>query len=224
MKMASKLTKSDYTKTSLRAYLLQNGMNYNNYQGLGYANMLYPSLRKMYSDDDELKEVLKDNIEFFNTNPSMAPFITNLHLSMLDGGAPVIVGREVHVVEFCMSSHILHGAHFDNRPECASGETAVQSARHSRCELFRLHRSRRVICRRPQSPDLLQGIRFSAQTFRIIRQIAQFLHFFFEFRDQFFGLFFCARSLSVETVAHPVFSLIGEFMKIFQYSAHGSAS
>ena len=85
--MASKLTKSDYTKTSLRAYLLQNGMNYNNYQGLGYANMLYPSLRKMYSDDDELKEVLKDNIEFFNTNPSMAPFITNLHLSMLDGGA-----------------------------------------------------------------------------------------------------------------------------------------
>ena len=33
--MASKLTKSDYTKTSLRAYLLQNGMNYNNYQGLG---------------------------------------------------------------------------------------------------------------------------------------------------------------------------------------------
>ena len=87
MKMASKLTKSDYTKTSLRAYLLQNGMNYNNYQGLGYANMLYPSLRKMYSDDDELKEVLKDNIEFFNTNPSMAPFITNLHLSMLDGGA-----------------------------------------------------------------------------------------------------------------------------------------
>ncbi len=87
MKMASNLTKRDYVKTSLRAYLLQNGMNYNNYQGLGYANILYPSLRKMYQDDDQLKDVLKDNIEFFNTNPSMVPFISNLHLSMLDGGA-----------------------------------------------------------------------------------------------------------------------------------------
>ena len=85
--MGSNLVKSDYTKTSLRAYLLQNGMNYNNYQGLGYANALYPALRKIYKDDDQLRDALLENIEFFNTNPSMVPFITNLHLSMLDGGA-----------------------------------------------------------------------------------------------------------------------------------------
>ena len=30
--------KKDYMKTSLRAYFLQNGFNYGNYQGLGYAN------------------------------------------------------------------------------------------------------------------------------------------------------------------------------------------
>ncbi len=87
MKMAYDLSKQDYTKTSLRAYLLQNGMNYNNYQGLGYANILYPSLRKIYKDDEQLREILEDNIEFFNTNPSMVPFISNIHLSMLDGGA-----------------------------------------------------------------------------------------------------------------------------------------
>lgn len=87
MKMASKLAKSDYTKTSLGAYFLQTGMNYNNYQGLGYASILYPGLRKIYKDDDQLKDALLENIEFFNTNPSMVPFITNLHLSMLDGGA-----------------------------------------------------------------------------------------------------------------------------------------
>ena len=62
-------------------------MNYSNYQGLGYANMRYPVLRKIYDDDDQLRDALKENVEFFNTNPSMVPFIGNLHLAMLDGGA-----------------------------------------------------------------------------------------------------------------------------------------
>lgn len=83
--MGSKLTKNDYLKTSLRSFFLQNGFNYGNYQGLGYANVMYPSLRKLYKDDDEqLQEALKDNIEFFNTNPSLLPFITSLHLVMLE--------------------------------------------------------------------------------------------------------------------------------------------
>ena len=43
---SNQLEKKDYLKTSLRAYFLQNGFNYGNYQGLGYANVLYPSLRK----------------------------------------------------------------------------------------------------------------------------------------------------------------------------------
>jgi len=80
------LTKKDYTRTSLRAFWLQNGFNYNNYQGIGYANMLYPALRKIYTDDDEFKDALKDNIEFFNTNIHLVTFIANLHLGMLDGG------------------------------------------------------------------------------------------------------------------------------------------
>ena len=72
---SNKLQKKDYTRASLRAYFLQNGMNYSNYQGLGYANMLYPGLRKIYDDDDQLRDALKENVEFFNTNPSMVPFI-----------------------------------------------------------------------------------------------------------------------------------------------------
>lgn len=48
------LTKKDYLKTSLRAYFLQNGFNYGNYQGLGYANVLYPALKKIYKDDEEI--------------------------------------------------------------------------------------------------------------------------------------------------------------------------
>lgn len=43
----SKLTKKDYTKTTLRAYFLQNGFNYSNYQGLGYALVMYPAFKKV---------------------------------------------------------------------------------------------------------------------------------------------------------------------------------
>ena len=61
-----KLTNKDYTKTTLRAYFLQNGFNYGNYQGLGYANILFPALRKKYGNDDgKIQEVLNDNVEFF---------------------------------------------------------------------------------------------------------------------------------------------------------------
>lgn len=85
----NQLEKKDYLKTSLRAYFLQNGFNYGNYQGLGYANVMYPALRKMYKDDDDkLQEVLQENIEFFNTNMHFMPFITSLHLVMLENHTP----------------------------------------------------------------------------------------------------------------------------------------
>lgn len=48
---SNKLTKRDYLKTSLRAFFLQNGFNYSNYQGLGYANVMYPVLKKHYGED-----------------------------------------------------------------------------------------------------------------------------------------------------------------------------
>lgn len=101
MKMASeRLQKSDYIKTSLRAYFLQNGFNYGNYQGLGYANMLYPALRKMYKDDDDqLQAALKENIEFFNTNLHFVPFITSLHLVMLENQTPA---KEIRSIKMAL--------------------------------------------------------------------------------------------------------------------------
>ncbi len=81
----SKLTKKEYIITTLRAYYLQNGFNYSNYQGLGYANVMYPALKKHYGDDTEgLQKALLNNIDFYNTNPHFLPFITSLHLVMLD--------------------------------------------------------------------------------------------------------------------------------------------
>lgn len=83
----NKLTKKDYTKTTLRAYFLQNGFNYSNYQGLGYALVMYPALKKMYGDNKEgLAKDLIDNSEFYNTNPNFLPFITSIHLAMAENG------------------------------------------------------------------------------------------------------------------------------------------
>ena len=64
-----KLSSSDYTKASLRAYILQNGFNYSNYQGIGYANVLRPGLKKIHADDKEAyKASMLANLEFYNTN------------------------------------------------------------------------------------------------------------------------------------------------------------
>lgn len=82
---SKKLTKNDYLKTSLRAFFLQNGFNYSNYQGLGYAYVLAPALKKIYGDgSDEFYQAMDENCEFYNTNPHFLPFITSLHLVMLE--------------------------------------------------------------------------------------------------------------------------------------------
>lgn len=91
-----KLTKSDYTKTTIRSYLLQSAFNYNSYQGVGYLNTILPALKKIYKDDPKkLKEVAKDNLEFYNTNPHMLPFVTSVHLAMYDSGQSLENARSI---------------------------------------------------------------------------------------------------------------------------------
>lgn len=79
---------SDYVKATLRSYFLQNGFNYSNYQGIGYGLTMYPALKKLYGDDpDRFARELENNIEFYNTNPNLLPFITSLHMAMAEKGA-----------------------------------------------------------------------------------------------------------------------------------------
>ena len=93
---SNKLTKRDYLKTSLRAFFCQNGFNYSNYQGLGYANVMYPALKKHYEEDQEgFYQALEENCEFYNTNPHFLPFITSLHLVMLENGRPAKETRSI---------------------------------------------------------------------------------------------------------------------------------
>ena len=62
---------------------MQNGFNYTTYQGIGYLNVILPALKKIYKNDEKkLKETAIANLEFYNTNPHVLPFITNLQLAM----------------------------------------------------------------------------------------------------------------------------------------------
>lgn len=90
------LKQRDYLNTTLRSYFLQNGFNYNSYQGTGYLFVIFPALKKIYKNDPEkLKEVSMENIEFYNTNPHMLPFITSMHLAMCDHGEEIEDTRSI---------------------------------------------------------------------------------------------------------------------------------
>lgn len=84
------LTKKDYMVATLRSYLLQSGFNYTVYQGISYLNVIMPGLKKIYKNDEKkLKETAIANLEFYNTNPQILPFITNLQLAMYKDGQSI---------------------------------------------------------------------------------------------------------------------------------------
>lgn len=76
-----------YIWVSIRSYFLQNSFNYADYQGVGYANVIYPGLVKIYGKGTQkFKNALIQNIEFFNSNPQTLPLITSVQLKMLEAG------------------------------------------------------------------------------------------------------------------------------------------
>jgi PTS system N-acetylgalactosamine-specific IID component len=90
------LKQRDYLNTTLRSYFLQNGFNYNSYQGTGYLFVILPVLKKIYKDDPEkLKEVAISNIEFYNINPHTLPFETSMHMAMYDHGEDIENSRSI---------------------------------------------------------------------------------------------------------------------------------
>lgn len=77
----------DYLIIAFRSFFLQTSFNYGNYQGVGYAYVIFPALEKIYANNKEmLIKSSVENIEFYNTNPQVLPFITSLHLAILDNG------------------------------------------------------------------------------------------------------------------------------------------
>lgn len=79
------VTKRDLNSAVWRSVLIQGTFNYERYQGSGWCAMIAPILGKIYKDDeDELRERLKDNSGFFNTQLIMANYLLGLVTSLYE--------------------------------------------------------------------------------------------------------------------------------------------
>lgn len=84
-------------KTAFRAYFLQNGYNYGNYEGLSYANIMFPALRKLYPEDKDFRQALKDSISYCSVNPNFLPILTSIHLVTLNRGLSTKDTRDIRL-------------------------------------------------------------------------------------------------------------------------------
>ena len=81
---STKLTKQDIKKVYIRnLFALQFGWNYEKMQGLGYAYVIMPVLKRLYKNDPEkMKKALKMQLSYFNTTPAMAHLITGADMAL----------------------------------------------------------------------------------------------------------------------------------------------
>lgn len=84
-------------RTALRAYLLQNGYNYGNYEGLAYGEIMFPALRKLCPDEESFRRELKDSLGYCSVNPNFLPILTSLHLVTLNHGISGSKTRDIRL-------------------------------------------------------------------------------------------------------------------------------
>ena len=82
-------------RTALRAYFLQNGYNYGNYEGLSYSFVLFPALRRLFPEEKDLKRELKDSMSYCSVNPNFLPILTSLQLVSLNRGLSTRDTRDI---------------------------------------------------------------------------------------------------------------------------------
>ena len=79
-----KLTKQDINKVYFRnLFSLQFGWNYEKMQGLGYAYVMMPVLKRLYGDNPEaMKRALKMHLGYFNTSQQMSHLIVGADMAL----------------------------------------------------------------------------------------------------------------------------------------------
>ncbi len=79
-----RITEKDIRKASLR-YMFggQLGWNYERMMSVAYVRSIYPILHQLYGEDpDTLQEMLKMEMQFYNTSPFLSAIITGIDLSL----------------------------------------------------------------------------------------------------------------------------------------------
>lgn len=82
--MTNKITDKDIKKCYWNTYLLGAGWNYERMQGLGYLHAMLPVLDKMYVEKEDRVKAAETYMEFFNTNPHVAPVIVGANISLVE--------------------------------------------------------------------------------------------------------------------------------------------
>jgi len=89
-----KLTDADIRKCFWRSWCLQNNLNWERLEGIGYCFSILPALKKLFKGD-ELKERVKAHLEFYNTTPYTHNIIMGLDLALEERGADIELIRSI---------------------------------------------------------------------------------------------------------------------------------
>lgn len=78
-----KVTEQDLKRVYKRwLFASQLGWNYERMQGLGYTYTMMPLLKKFYTKKEDLKEMVKVHMQFFNTHPHVAPIVLGADIAI----------------------------------------------------------------------------------------------------------------------------------------------
>ena len=82
-----KITDQDIKRVSKRWILAsQITWNYEKMMGVGYLYAILPILRKLYKKSEDLKEMMRNHVQFFNTTPHMGGFILGIDAATEESG------------------------------------------------------------------------------------------------------------------------------------------
>jgi PTS system mannose-specific IID component len=70
-----------------RSFLIQSSWNFERMQSLGFFYSISPAIKGIHRKREELKEASERHLEFFNTNPYMAPAIIGATIRLEENGA-----------------------------------------------------------------------------------------------------------------------------------------
>lgn len=70
-----------------RSFFIQSSWNFERMQSLGFFYSINPAIKAIHKTEDSLKEASKRHLEFFNTNPYMAPAIIGAAIRLEEYGA-----------------------------------------------------------------------------------------------------------------------------------------
>ncbi|WP_317759426.1 PTS system mannose/fructose/sorbose family transporter subunit IID [Liquorilactobacillus mali] len=78
------LTKEDIARAGRRAFISSSAFNYNSGMAPSVVWALFPALRKIYKNDDDLVRSLDNHMKYYNCNPIVSPFIIGATTALED--------------------------------------------------------------------------------------------------------------------------------------------